>query len=156
MSGWAEHVVRSFGLWGVATLMVLENLFPPIPSELILPLAATSGSLLGALFLYGLGASTLRTLNFLEPPQGEVRAAPLWADCPLVGFEVLGPLHAQLEREAGEGLFRGVGAEPRPLLFGDPESAFYPRLPLRRPREVVLGVRVGALGFHDPMLAQDL
>ncbi len=53
--------------------MVLENLFPPIPSELILPLAATSGSLLGALFLYGLGASTLRTLNFLEPPQPEVR-----------------------------------------------------------------------------------
>ncbi len=77
MSGWAEHVVRSFGLWGVATLMVLENLFPPIPSELILPLAATSGSLLGALFLYGLGASTLRTLNFLEPPQGEVRGTPL-------------------------------------------------------------------------------
>ena len=53
--------------------MVLENLFPPIPSELILPLAATSGSLLGALFLYGLGASTLRTLNFLEPPGREVR-----------------------------------------------------------------------------------
>ena len=57
--------------------MVLENLFPPIPSELILPLAATSGSLLGALFLYGLGASTLRTLNFLEPPRGEVPGTTL-------------------------------------------------------------------------------
>ncbi|MDB6453713.1 DedA family protein [Falsirhodobacter sp. 20TX0035] len=27
------------GLWGVAFLMFLENLFPPIPSEVILPLA---------------------------------------------------------------------------------------------------------------------
>lgn len=39
ISGWAEHVARSFGPWGVAALMLLENLFPPIPSELVLPFA---------------------------------------------------------------------------------------------------------------------
>jgi len=73
ISGWAEQVVQSFGLWGVAALMLLENLFPPIPSELVLPLtgffasrgdlpgfvpallAATLGSLLGAFVLYALG-----------------------------------------------------------------------------------------------------
>ncbi len=74
---------------------------------------------------------------------------------PLAGFEVLGSLHAEPEREAGEGLFRRVGAEPRPPLFGDPESALYPRLPLRRPRDEVVGFGEGALGFHDPMLAHD-
>lgn len=39
LGGFVEEVVRSFGLWGVAALMLFENLFPPIPSELILPLA---------------------------------------------------------------------------------------------------------------------
>jgi hypothetical protein len=73
---------------------------------------------------------------------------------PLARFEVLGLLHAESEREAGESFFRGVGAEPRPLLFGDPESAFYPRFPLRRPGEVILGFRGEALRFHGPMLAQ--
>jgi membrane protein DedA with SNARE-associated domain len=57
----------------VGLLILLENLIPPIPSEVILPLAgfrartgtlnvltvwpsATAGSVLGALLLYGLGA----------------------------------------------------------------------------------------------------
>ncbi|MFC0134310.1 alkaline phosphatase [Massilia eurypsychrophila] len=31
--------MQSAGYWGVAALMALENLFPPIPSELIMPLA---------------------------------------------------------------------------------------------------------------------
>lgn len=72
LGGFVEEMVRSFGLWGVAALMLFENLFPPIPSELILPLAgffvsrgelgfagtilaATVGSLLGAFVLYGIG-----------------------------------------------------------------------------------------------------
>ena len=31
--------MQSAGYWGIAALMALENLFPPIPSELIMPLA---------------------------------------------------------------------------------------------------------------------
>lgn len=33
------EVVSAFGYIGVFLLMLLENIFPPIPSELIMPLA---------------------------------------------------------------------------------------------------------------------
>jgi membrane protein DedA with SNARE-associated domain len=76
MSGfgeWAERVVETLGYPGLALLIALENVFPPIPSEVILPLAgflsgqgklwlpaailaATVGSVVGALALYGVGA----------------------------------------------------------------------------------------------------
>ena len=72
MTGWSTHVVESMGYGGVVFLMFLENVLPPIPSELIMPLAGfqagqgklrlsgvvaagTVGSVLGALPLYGLG-----------------------------------------------------------------------------------------------------
>lgn len=72
---WAVAVMNALGAPGVGLLVLLENLFPPIPSEVILPLAgfaagtpqgafswvsaaiwATAGSVLGAYALYGLGA----------------------------------------------------------------------------------------------------
>ncbi|WP_103942722.1 DedA family protein [Thermomonospora echinospora] len=73
IAGWAADVIEAMGAVGVGLLIALENLFPPLPSEVILPLAgftasegrvnviavivgATLGSLLGALALYGLGA----------------------------------------------------------------------------------------------------
>lgn len=66
-------VMERLGVVGVGLLIALENLVPPIPSELILPLAgfqahggklnpfgvwaaATLGALAGAWVLYGLGA----------------------------------------------------------------------------------------------------
>src|SRR5688500_6903492 len=72
MTQWVTSAVDSFGAWGVLVLMFLENVFPPIPSELIMPLAGfqasrgsmtfwgvvaagTAGSVLGALPLYYLG-----------------------------------------------------------------------------------------------------
>ena len=72
LAAWAVGVVQRGGYIGVALMTLLENLFPPIPSELILPVAgflsrrgelaflslvaaATAGSLAGALILYGLG-----------------------------------------------------------------------------------------------------
>jgi hypothetical protein len=73
---------------------------------------------------------------------------------PLARVEVLGLLHAVLERKAGEGFFCRVAAQPRPLLFGDPESGFYARFALGRPREEVLGFFVEASRFHRPILAQ--
>ena len=39
LDGWITDVVESAGYVGVAGLVALENVFPPIPSELILPLA---------------------------------------------------------------------------------------------------------------------
>lgn len=72
MSEWILTVMEQLGLAGVAFLMFLENVFPPIPSELIMPaagfaaalgkmnivaviVAGTLGSVLGALPLYYLG-----------------------------------------------------------------------------------------------------
>lgn len=73
LAGWVVDVVDALGAVGVGLLVAAENLFPPIPSEVILPVAgyvasqgrmnllaavvaATLGSLLGALALYGLGS----------------------------------------------------------------------------------------------------
>lgn len=39
MSEWIASVITAWGPLGVAFLMFLENVFPPIPSEVILPLA---------------------------------------------------------------------------------------------------------------------
>ena len=71
---WATEVVSALGYLGVAVLVAAENLFPPIPSEVVLGLAgytaasgdagvvgmiaaATVGSLVGAWALYGLAAA---------------------------------------------------------------------------------------------------
>ncbi|MBA1273204.1 DedA family protein [Stutzerimonas azotifigens] len=67
------EIVSAFGYLGVFALMLLENIFPPIPSELIMPLAGfvaargelnfagvmaagTAGSVVGALPWYYAGA----------------------------------------------------------------------------------------------------
>jgi membrane protein DedA with SNARE-associated domain len=39
MTEWVTSTMESLGYIGIALLMFLENLFPPIPSELIMPLA---------------------------------------------------------------------------------------------------------------------
>lgn len=69
ISDWVTNIVETLGYVGVAALIALENVFPPLPSELILPLAgfetgrgefnyflmviaATVGSVVGALVLY--------------------------------------------------------------------------------------------------------
>ena len=69
---WAVDVMGQLGALGIGLLVAAENLFPPIPSEVILPLGgfaaaqgkftvveailwATLGSVVGAYLLYGLG-----------------------------------------------------------------------------------------------------
>jgi len=73
IAGWATGLMEALGEPGAGLAVALENLFPPIPSEVILPLAGfaasrgdlnliaaivwtTVGSVTGALVLYGLGA----------------------------------------------------------------------------------------------------
>ncbi len=72
MQGWVIHIMNQYGYVGIALLIAIENLFPPIPSELILTfggfmttytsmniwivaLSATIGSVVGAIILYGVG-----------------------------------------------------------------------------------------------------
>lgn len=73
MFEWTVPIVRDTGYFGIAFLMLAENVFPPIPSELIMPLAGftaasgeldivlailagSAGSLAGAVFWYYVGA----------------------------------------------------------------------------------------------------
>ena len=39
MASWIIAFISSTGYWGILLLMLVENVFPPIPSELIMPLA---------------------------------------------------------------------------------------------------------------------
>jgi membrane protein DedA with SNARE-associated domain len=39
MSGWIIHTISELGYAGIFLLMLLESIFPPIPSELIIPFA---------------------------------------------------------------------------------------------------------------------
>ncbi|HSJ65207.1 MAG TPA: hypothetical protein VK922_15050 [Gemmatimonadaceae bacterium] len=39
MFEWISGTMNSWGGLGIALLMLLENVFPPVPSELIMPLA---------------------------------------------------------------------------------------------------------------------
>ncbi len=102
MTGWIADLIDAFGALGVALLMALENLFPPIPSELILPfagflvargelgflpvlVASTAGSLFGALVLYALGRWGGRNLilrygRFLRVKEADLDRAEGWFD----------------------------------------------------------------------------
>lgn len=72
MSDWIKSTIENFSYPGIVFLMLLENVFPPIPSELIIPLAGfvssqgelslagviaagTLGTVAGALVLYYVG-----------------------------------------------------------------------------------------------------
>lgn len=49
MADWVSSMVENYGAFGVALLMFLENVFPPIPSEVIMPLAGFSAARHGGL-----------------------------------------------------------------------------------------------------------
>ncbi|MDZ7719851.1 MAG: DedA family protein [Balneolaceae bacterium] len=72
MFDWVKNIIESIGYPGIAFLMILENIFPPIPSEVIMPfagfvteqgelnffgviVAGTFGSVLGTIPFYYLG-----------------------------------------------------------------------------------------------------
>lgn len=113
LTGWVASVIESFGEVGVGLLVALENLIPPIPSEVVLSmagylasqgrvnlvlvvLAATLGSLLGALALYALG----RTL-------GEERLRR-WLDrIPLVDADDLDTADRWFEKHAKSAVLFG-------------------------------------------------
>ena len=106
MTDWVTDVIDALGPVGVAFLVALENLFPPIPSEVVLPLAgfvagrgdanvvvmvvaATVGSVIGALILYAIAAwvgpdrfraFVLRFGKFFAVQPHEIDRAESWFD----------------------------------------------------------------------------
>ena len=44
MSGWITDIITQSGYLGIFLLMLLESIFPPIPSELIIPFAGFSAA----------------------------------------------------------------------------------------------------------------
>ena len=52
LTEWIISIMEQLGYWGIALLMFLDNIFPPIPSEIIMPSAGYSASQ-GQLLLVG-------------------------------------------------------------------------------------------------------
>jgi membrane protein DedA with SNARE-associated domain len=113
IAGWAVDTMERLGGPGAGLLIAAENLFPPLPSEIILPLAGftasqgsftlagaigwtTTGSVVGALLLYTLGAVF-----------GRARFHAVWARLPLVNMEDLHRTEAWFERHGRKAIFFG-------------------------------------------------
>ena len=113
LTGFAARTLDSLGEVGVGLLILLETVFPPIPSEVILPMAgflssagsmhlalviaaATAGSLAGALALYAAGAAL-----------GRERSIRLLARIPLLDREDLEGASRWFTRHGGKAVLIG-------------------------------------------------
>jgi membrane protein DedA with SNARE-associated domain len=111
--GWAIRIMETLGAPGAGLAVALENLFPPIPSELILPLAGftasrgdmsllgaivwtTLGSVAGALVLYAAGALL-----------GRERTRAIAARLPLVKLSDIDRTEAWFARHGVKAVFFG-------------------------------------------------
>jgi membrane protein DedA with SNARE-associated domain len=111
--GWAIRIMETLGAPGAGLAVALENLFPPIPSELILPLAGftasrgdmslvgaivwtTLGSVAGALVLYAVGALL-----------GRDRTRAIAARLPLVKLSDIDRTEAWFARHGAKAVFFG-------------------------------------------------
>jgi len=134
LTGWVASVIESLGELGVGLLVALENLIPPIPSEVVLSMAgylasagrvnvvlvavaATAGSVLGALALYWLGYAL-----------GEDRLRR-WLDrIPLVDADDLNLADRWFERHEKGAVFLGRMAPVVRSLVSIPAGANHMRL----------------------------
>jgi membrane protein DedA with SNARE-associated domain len=113
VAGWAADLVDTLGGPGAGLAIALENLFPPLPSEVILPLTGfaagrgaitllsalfwtTLGSVVGAVALYGIG----RTI-------GRARMYALWGRLPLVKVADLERTEAWFARHGTKAVLLG-------------------------------------------------
>ena len=111
--GVAAQVIDALGEWGVGLMTFLETVFPPIPSEVILPLAgfltqqgsmnivlvfvtSTLGAYAGALVLYWLGYKV-----------GLERSITLLSKLPLVDREDFEKASGWFERHGKSAIFFG-------------------------------------------------
>jgi membrane protein DedA with SNARE-associated domain len=110
---WAVSTMEQLGGPGLALLIFLENVFPPIPSEVVLPLAGVAaagpghsyptmlawslvGSISGAWLLYGLGRAL-----------GPVRLRRVFDRLPLVHVEDFDRTVSWMDRFGGRGVLLG-------------------------------------------------
>jgi membrane protein DedA with SNARE-associated domain len=113
IAGWAADLVDTMGGPGAGLAIALENLFPPLPSEVILPLTGfaagqgvltlgsalfwtTLGSVAGAVVLYWIG------MLF-----GRERMRAIWAKLPLVKASDLERTERWFERHGTKAVFLG-------------------------------------------------
>lgn len=113
IAGWVTDLMDKLGAPGAGLLIALENLFPPLPSEMILPLAGftaaqggmslaaalvftTAGSVAGALVLYWIGAVI-----------GRDRIRSLVERTPLLKLEDLDKTEAWFARHGSKAVFFG-------------------------------------------------
>jgi membrane protein DedA with SNARE-associated domain len=113
VAGWAIDLMEKLGAPGAGLAVALENLFPPLPSEVILPLAGfaanrgdlglasailftTLGSVVGALALYGVGAAL-----------GRERTRGLAARLPLVKVEDIDKAESWFNRHGAKAVLIG-------------------------------------------------
>ena len=138
MFDWVTGFVESGGYLGIACLMLFENLFPPLPSEVIMPLAGfvasrgdldfvlvlvagTLGSVAGALFWYGAGAwiGRARVRHFAEHHGRLLTLSPREVDAAQAWFDRYGPFAVLFGRLVPQvrtviSLPAGVAAMPMP------------------------------------------
>ena len=118
MSDWVTRLIEQSGYLGVAFLMFLETIFPPIPSEVIMPVAGvaaakgklsftlsvlsgTAGAMLGNIVWYlaarALGHDRLQPIvrrygKWLTLDWKDVERAHRWFDAHGIAFVLLGRL----------------------------------------------------------------
>lgn len=112
-AGWAVDLMETIGPIGAGIAIAAENLFPPLPSEVILPLAGftahqgdftlfeaifwtTMGSVVGAVALYWLGVAF-----------GRQRMYWVWDRMPLVKTEDLERTEAWFAKHGKKAVFFG-------------------------------------------------
>lgn len=110
---WSVSLMDLIGPAGAGIAIALENLFPPLPSEVVLPMAGlaasrgsfslfealawtTAGSIVGALLLYGLGAWL-----------GVGRLRAIAARVPLLKVEDIDRTVSWFHRHGGKAVFFG-------------------------------------------------
>ncbi|WP_016933477.1 DedA family protein [Rhodococcus sp. R1101] len=113
LAGWALELMDRLGGVGAGIAIALENFFPPLPSEVILPLAGFAASLgsftlFGALFWTTLG-SVFGALGLYSIGRwvGEDRIRAVVRKLPLVDVEDLDRSTAWFQRHGRKAVFFG-------------------------------------------------
>jgi membrane protein DedA with SNARE-associated domain len=136
VAGWAVDLMDKLGAPGAGIAVALENLFPPLPSEVILPLAGfaanrgdlglvsaiiftTLGSVVGALALYGVGAVL-----------GRERTRALAARIPLMKLEDVDKAESWFARHGAKAVLIGRVVPVVRSLISIPAGVERMRLPL--------------------------
>ncbi|MCL3817086.1 DedA family protein [Aeromicrobium wangtongii] len=113
LAGWTVELMDKLGLLGAGLAVGMDNLFPPIPSEIILPLAgfaASQGtfSLAGALVATTLGSVTGAViLYWLGAIFGRDRAALVFEKVPLLKVSDMEKTEAWFLKHGSAAVFFG-------------------------------------------------